>query len=399
MILPTKPLMVLLLSLLSAHLTTPAAAKPLLIRTNVYRNSSSGETYVRGPVIERNFPDPSIIYWNGTWWAFATENESVHIQVASSPDFVDWTYMEGQDALPDPPAWVNASAPNTWAPDVNLMEDGTFVMYFSATTVYNSSLHCIGAATATNPQGPYAAEPTTQACPLDEGGAIDSSGFKDWQVKGSGWGPGNWNSSGVRVTSGNGTNDCWSNQTWWGGGRGGQRYIVYKVDGNALGNGNAPNTGTCGNTIPPLSPTPIMLQAVDSSGLQPIGTPTVLLQHAGLADDGLIEAPSLFKTARGTYILFFSSGCFNSDNYTVSYATADAVTGPYTRAAAPLLATGSVGQGVGFEEGSGGVLRSPGGMDVYWDGRHMVLHADYPDVDTRALWIAEIDVTDGVVSV
>ncbi|KAK7530490.1 glycosyl hydrolase [Phyllosticta citricarpa] len=358
MILLVKSLLVLLLS--SLHILG-ASAKPLHIRTNVYRNSSTGETYVRGPVIERNFPDPSLIYWNGTWWAFATENDSVHIQVAYSADFTDWTYMEGQDALPDPPAWVNASAPNTWAPDVNLMEDGTFVMYFSATTVYNSSLHCIGAATATSPQGPYTAEPTTQACPLSQGGAIDSSGFKDWQVKG-------------------------------------QRYIVYKVDGNALGNGNANNTGTCGNTIPPLAPTPIMLQAVSSDGLTPIGTPTAILQHAGLSDAGLIEAPSLFKTASGTYILFFSSGCFNSDNYTVSYATADAVTGPYTRAAAPLLATGSVALGKGYAEGAGGVLRSPGGMDVYWDGRHGVLHADFPDAETRALWIAEIDVVDGVVS-
>ncbi|KAK8154665.1 glycosyl hydrolase [Phyllosticta citrichinensis] len=392
MILFIQPLLVLLLS--SLHLLH-ASAKPLHIRTNVYRNSSTGETYVRGPVIERNFPDPSIIYWNGTWWAFATENDSVHIQVAYSADFTDWTYMEGQDALPDPPAWVNASAPNTWAPDVNLMEDGTFVMYFSATTVYNSSLHCIGAATATSPQGPYTAEPTTQACPLSQGGAIDSSGFKDWQVKGSGWG----STSAISVSGSNGTHDdCWNNKTWWGGGSGGQRYIVYKVDGNALGNGNANNTGTCGNTIPPLVPTPIMLQAVDSSGLHPIGTPTAILQHAGVADDGLIEAPSLFKTASGTYILFFSSGCFNSDNYTVSYATASAVAGPYTRADAPLLATGSVALGKGFADGAGGVLRSPGGMDVYWDGRHGVLHADFPDVETRALWIAEIDVVDGVVS-
>ena len=66
--------------------------------------------------------DPSIIQVGSTWYAFATRTKgaSIHIQVASSPDFNTWT-VESYDALPNLPAWVDASSPNTWAPDVNQM--------------------------------------------------------------------------------------------------------------------------------------------------------------------------------------------------------------------------------------------------------------------------------------
>lgn len=69
-------------------------------------------------------------------------------------------------------------------------------MYFSATTTADTSKHCVGAATSKNIVGPYAAQASALICPLSSGGAIDASGFQD------------------------------SN---------GQRYIVYKVDGNSIG--------------------------------------------------------------------------------------------------------------------------------------------------------------------
>ena len=76
------------------------------------------------------------------------------------------------------------------------------MLYFSASTVADTSKHCIGAAVSKSVLGPYV--PTSDSplfCPLSQGGAIDASGYSD----------------------------------------NGQRYIVYKVDGNSLGHGGACN--------------------------------------------------------------------------------------------------------------------------------------------------------------
>lgn len=110
---PSLSLLILLLLLLLHH----ASAKPLSISPRRAQNSDG--TYLTGPVMQQNFPDPSIIYADGEWWAFATMDMDINIQVARSPDFEDWTYLQGVDALPHPPGWVNMTNPNTWAPDVN----------------------------------------------------------------------------------------------------------------------------------------------------------------------------------------------------------------------------------------------------------------------------------------
>ena len=75
-----------------------------------------------GPVLNVNFPDPTILYNNNMWYAFATNNQSAHInvQIASSPDFTTWTYHAGQDAMPQVPQWaVGPWTTQVWAPDVN----------------------------------------------------------------------------------------------------------------------------------------------------------------------------------------------------------------------------------------------------------------------------------------
>jgi len=112
-------------------------------------------------------------------------------------------------------------------------------------------------------------------------------------------------------------------------------------------------------------PTPILLQAVASNGYTLIGAPTTLLDNDGLSDSGVTEAPSLIKAADGTYVLFYSRDCYSSINYTVSYATASSVTGPYTRRA-DLLVGGMAG-----EDGGAMNLTGTGGADVLWDGVHM----------------------------
>lgn len=92
-----------------------------------------------------------------------------------------------------------------WNLGINsFQQDGTFIMYYSATTNSDRSKHCVGAATSKHVRGPYTPVGDKPLfCPLEAGGAIDASGYNDH----------------------------------------GKRYIVYKIDGNSMGHG-----GPCGNT-------------------------------------------------------------------------------------------------------------------------------------------------------
>lgn len=117
-----------------------ASAKPFHLPSNRARQvENSTGTFVTGPVIPSNFPDPCITYANGEWWAFATMDSNINIQVARSPDFSTWTYLDGVDALPSPPGWVDMAEPNTWAPDVNQL-----VSVFYCLGVFCSVLSSLG---------------------------------------------------------------------------------------------------------------------------------------------------------------------------------------------------------------------------------------------------------------
>ena len=94
--------MLALLSFLFAH---RALASP----SNLARRS------IAGPVITSNFPDPSILQVNDTWFAYSTNSGGVTIPFATSPDLASWT-VSTADALPDPGSW--ATGADVWAPDV-----------------------------------------------------------------------------------------------------------------------------------------------------------------------------------------------------------------------------------------------------------------------------------------
>ncbi|KAJ5106905.1 arabinan-endo 1-5-alpha-L-arabinase [Penicillium angulare] len=290
-------------------------------------------------VIDTDFADPCVIQTSDGYFAFATSGNGVNVQIASSSDFSTWDLMSGTDALPGPfPSWV-ASSPAVWAPDA----DGTFIMYFSAASSEDSSKHCVGAATSTSITGPYIPEDSVLACPLDQGGAIDADGYSE----------------------------------------GGNYYVVYKIDGNSLdGDGTT-------------HPTPIMLQALNSDAVTPNGDATQLLDRDD-ADGPLIEAPSLVNVD-GTYYLSFSSNMYDTTNYDVSYATASALTGPYTKAQAPnapLLVSG--------DPSSVGDLAGPGGADFNGDGSKIVFHAfeNGQNIDNgRAMYVANIGVSGGVIAI
>lgn len=282
------------------------------------------------PVLDANFADPSIFRdEDGQWYAFATEGNGRRVQAAQAPAAEGpWRLLEDVDLLPRPAAW--ATGRFTWAPSVSRLDDGTYVMYYSAQLAADKPFHAVGAATAGSVLGPYT---PTEGGPLagggggaaTGGGAIDPSGFRD---------------------------DA----------DGGRRYVVYKVDGNSLGAG-----GPCGGADPPFHPTPIMLQEVSpADGVTPLGEPTAIFDRTD-ADGPLVEAPSLLRAPDGRYVLFYSSGCFSDASYRTSYAIARSVTGPYTRSGRPIMRSGDrLG------------LTAPGGAAATSDGDVIVFHADCP---------------------
>lgn len=96
--------------------------------------------------------------------------------------------------------------------------------------------HCIGVATASSPDGPFTANSSPHICDLAHGGAIDPSGFQA---------------------------------------PGGALFLLWKVDGNSIGQS-----------------TPIMMQQVGANGFDLLGSPIQLITN-GPADGGLVEAPSM----------------------------------------------------------------------------------------------------------
>ncbi|KAF1810237.1 Arabinanase/levansucrase/invertase [Eremomyces bilateralis CBS 781.70] len=274
---------------------------------------------VNGPVIIEDFADPAFYRDVDFWHAFATcnQNQSVNIQMARSRDFDKWERIV-DDALPDLPRWVNLPMPFVWAPSVTCLDNGTYILYYAASMASDPRFHCIGVASSDNITGPYDPDPEPWACALERGGAIDASAFQDVS---------------------------------------GQRYVVYKIDGNSLGSG-----GACNNGIPPIQPTPIMLQAVAADGVTKQGKATQILDRTD-KDGPLVEAPSIHQAADGSYVLFYSSGCFSDPSYDIRWASANDIRGPYTRFGT-LLKTGMMG------------LTAPGGADVI-DGGRMMFHADF----------------------
>jgi hypothetical protein len=173
-------------------------------------------------------------------------------------------------------------------------------MYFTAPSA-TAQRRCVGAALSAGPLGPFrplGAGPIV--CDPGEGGAIDPASFVD---------------------------------------TGGQRYLLYKNDGNAVG-----------------KPAIIWLQRVLSDGVTLVGPRKELIRNDDPREDGIIEAPVLVKRPT-RYVLFYSGGPYRDDRYFTGYAVSSSLTGPYAKAGSPLMTTGTLH----------GAVRGPGGADVLGD--------------------------------
>ena len=68
--------------------------------------------------------------------------------------------------------------------------------------------------------------------------------------------------------------------------------LTWRSHRNSIGHG-----GVCGNTVSPTVSTGLYIQPISANGLTLSGNPTLLLDNRGASDDGVVEAPSLVKTA------------------------------------------------------------------------------------------------------
>lgn len=297
----------------------------LLSVTTTYASSSLNIDVLGGA----NFPDPSIIITKGVTYAFSTIGDSGNIPVTHNKHFNNASSWSGiVDAFPveGVPAFSSNgwAVPSTsWAPDVNHLTDfdGSYAMYYSPALQSNDGIHCIGLARGTTVAGPYNDSSTQpMICPEADGGAIDAAGFLDSD---------------------------------------GKRYVVYKIDGPAIANGSY----CVSSENPPSYNTSLMLQEVENDGYTTIGGPVALYNNDGISDSYNIEAPIIVRSEGGIYFLFFNSGCYGDNSYTINYVTSTtAVSGPYSKRKV-FLQTGDHG------------LFGPGGLDIDQETAYAVFHS------------------------
>lgn len=143
-----------------------------------------------GPVLDINFPDPTVMKFNGVYYAYATNGNGKNIQVAVSKNLKEWKILE--DALPIKPSWGNE---DFWAPHV-IYDAGInkYVLFYSAETVDTASGKALGVAYAERPEGPF----TDKGAPLKTGRAfeeidpfayVDAASGKKYLIWGSGFEP------------------------------------------------------------------------------------------------------------------------------------------------------------------------------------------------------------------
>ncbi len=270
-----------------------------------------------GPVINANFPDPDVLVVGRVYHAYATNSGGSNVQHATSTDLRHWTMH--RDAAPTLGAWVDQSCTFTpggstdrcvWAPDVNRIDAGHYVLYYAARDKA-SGKQCIGASTASSPNGPFVpAGSTPLVCPTSQGGAIDPSMYTE----------------------------------------NGKRYLLWKADGN------------CCNL-----PAIIYLQPLSANGLTLTGPATELIRNTQPFEGSVVEAPDLVKHD-GRYYLFYSANNFAGGLYATGWASSASLTGPYTKSPDPLMSSELFRNHVIGPGGEDVVRGTDGGWKIFFHG-------------------------------
>lgn len=247
--------------------------------------ASASPSAAAGFAIDQDFADPSVLVDGGTAYAFATNTPGFTIRAATSTNMTSWK-LSDTDPLPVLPAWAQSG--KTWAPGVARVSDGHYVMYITATDA-SSGRQCIGTAVSSTPGGPYAppsgpAGAAPLVCPVDAGGAIDASTFRDDD---------------------------------------GRLSLVWKTDGNCCG-----------------LDTWIELAPLSADGLSLAGPISRLMKQTESWQGALVEAPVIVKRG-GQYVLFYSANDYGTDQYAMGTALSPTLTGSYAASSSPFLSSAS----------------------------------------------------------
>lgn len=266
-----------------------------------FRYTGCGGLYAN-PVIDHDCPDPGVLEENGTYYLVCTgRRNGFTFPMYVSTNLVDWMQQGG--VFPDGtgPAWAND---RHWAPEVHRVDSGLYIAYFSASRRSDNRL-VLGAAISTSPTGPF----TDIGRPLlsESLGIIDAHFFRA------------------------------SN---------GQRYLTWKVDGNAVGR-----------------PTPIRIQRIAADGITLEGSPTTVLTNDQRWEGALVEGQWLLEHD-GYFYMFYSANGYATSRYGVGVARSRSPEGPYEKMPAQVLQSAGAWAGPGH----GSVVRGPNGG--YWHVYH-----------------------------
>jgi GH43 family beta-xylosidase len=260
-----------------------------------FRHTQCGGLFAN-PVVDQDCPDPGVLEDGNTYYMVCTPGWAYPIR--SSTDLVHWSLQGTVFTGASHPTWATT---NFWAPELHKV-GGKYVVYFSAVNGATGAF-AVGAGSSSTALGPYQdiGHPlVTEPAP----GAIDAHYF--------------------RASTG-------------------KHYILWKVDGNAVG-----------------KPTPIKIQELAADGLSLVGSPTTILSNTLGWEGALVEGPWMIER-NGTFFLFYSGNGYASPSYGVGVARAGSPLGPFTKSSAPILAS----KGAWAGPGHGSVVKGPSGDWVH----------------------------------
>jgi beta-xylosidase len=216
-------------------------------------------------VYDQNFPDPSVLVVDHTYYAYSTNSGGDDVPVIESHNLTHWKAIG--DAMSVLPSWASGS--EVWSPSVTVAPDGGYELFFSA---YDQAegVMCLGRATSSSPLGPFvdvSGQPFL--CQASAGGSIDPSV--------------------VRFD--------------------GADYLVWKGDGEAGQAQVILSARLSGNDTELVGPTSTLLTATESW------------------EDGIVEGPA-FVEVSGVLYLFFSANQWNTTHYTMGETTCTSPLGP-----------------------------------------------------------------------
>jgi beta-xylosidase len=138
--------------------------------------TAAGPRQFTNPVLAGNFADPAVLKVGDTWYAYATGDLVVNLQVARSTDLVRWERLD--DALPELLEWSVLQKGLTWAPEAAKTPAGLVLHYTLRDEA--SGRQCISVSVGKRADGPFRdIRSRPLVCQERLGGSIDPHRFVD----------------------------------------------------------------------------------------------------------------------------------------------------------------------------------------------------------------------------